>query len=112
MILSANLSYDESAANDRENEYFRAEMKQLIVKRRVELHFSRNSADNFYSSLHTFFYTSTPRFVSMSAIIIQRCYVDDYYYSIIIRYYTILLATDPRAGSLLPCTEFSEFPAR
>lgn len=37
MILSANLSYDESAANDRENEYSRAEMKQLIVKRRVEL---------------------------------------------------------------------------
>lgn len=59
MILSANLSYDESAANDRENEYSRAEMKQLIVKRRVELqlHFSRNSANNF--STHFFLYKHT-----------------------------------------------------
>lgn len=41
MILSANLSHDESAANDRENEYSHAEIKQLIVKRCVEmqLHF-------------------------------------------------------------------------
>lgn len=48
MILSADLSHDESAANDRESEYSHADVKQLIVKRQirqmcVQLHFRRNS---------------------------------------------------------------------